>query len=537
VASTFLGADGDEGPYNQPGIVINNENEIFVAGVTYSTNFPTSPTANKDYLSGTNDYCITKFSNDLSTILASTYLGGGSGEAFPAIALDNNGSLVLGGSTQSSDYPTTPGVYNRNHSAGHYYNNALTKFDNNLSIMEASTYIGGGSAFTISLDNSGNIYSTGHVNYAEYPTSLTAYDRTYNGYNEGFVTKMDNTLQDLLASTFLSGNTTSFGMGNIACDDNGNIFIGGSTGHAHFPVTSDGFDQSYGGGVNDWFLMELDDQLSTLKYSSFHGGSGEDATSSIVCDNMGNPIYAGMTSSTDFWTSDDAAYQDYKGGSMDWFIIKSKFLDYICGDVDENGIVDILDIIFMIDWKFKNGPVPDRLEAANVNGDDIVDILDIIYLIDNKFKGGPAPCSDISKRLEIAQIFYEGCKESSNSNKTDFRAYSPKNDCIYFNYNGTDILEITHINAGFNCCPGIIVVNACLINNVITVAENETSQDCFCQCLYDIGYEISGLPPAIYTIRFIEPYVTGGDETLEFTLDLTKNTSGSYCVTRDHYPW
>jgi photosystem II stability/assembly factor-like uncharacterized protein len=65
--------------------------------------------------------------------------------------------------------------------------------------------------------------------------------------------------------------------------------------------------------------------------------------------------------------------------------------DYVCGDTDGNRIVDILDIIFMIDNKFKGGPLPDPIEAADVNSDGAFDILDIVYMIDNKFKDGPDP--------------------------------------------------------------------------------------------------------------------------------------------------
>jgi hypothetical protein len=65
--------------------------------------------------------------------------------------------------------------------------------------------------------------------------------------------------------------------------------------------------------------------------------------------------------------------------------------DYVCGDTDGNRIVDILDIIFMIDNKFKGGPLPDPIQAADVNNDSIFDLLDIVYMIDNKFKDGPDP--------------------------------------------------------------------------------------------------------------------------------------------------
>jgi len=63
----------------------------------------------------------------------------------------------------------------------------------------------------------------------------------------------------------------------------------------------------------------------------------------------------------------------------------------IPGDATNNGTVDILDIIQLIDFKFKSGPAPVIPQLADVNADCEINVLDIVYLIDNKFKGGPAP--------------------------------------------------------------------------------------------------------------------------------------------------
>jgi hypothetical protein len=62
-----------------------------------------------------------------------------------------------------------------------------------------------------------------------------------------------------------------------------------------------------------------------------------------------------------------------------------------CGDVNNDGAINVLDIIHLIDFKFKNGAPPAVLASADVNSDHAVNILDIIYLIDYKFKGGISP--------------------------------------------------------------------------------------------------------------------------------------------------
>jgi hypothetical protein len=61
------------------------------------------------------------------------------------------------------------------------------------------------------------------------------------------------------------------------------------------------------------------------------------------------------------------------------------------GDVNEDGIVDISDAIFLLNYLYRNGPAPDPLEIGDVNGDDLVDLQDAIYLINYLFKNGPSP--------------------------------------------------------------------------------------------------------------------------------------------------
>ncbi len=65
--------------------------------------------------------------------------------------------------------------------------------------------------------------------------------------------------------------------------------------------------------------------------------------------------------------------------------------DWTCGDVTRDGDINILDIVYIINYKYKEGPAPDPLESANVNNDSNINILDIVYLINFKYKSGPEP--------------------------------------------------------------------------------------------------------------------------------------------------
>jgi hypothetical protein len=76
------------------------------------------------------------------------------------------------------------------------------------------------------------------------------------------------------------------------------------------------------------------------------------------------------------------------GGNTIYF---NESVEYVCGDADGNKDINILDIVFLINYKYKGGPAPNPEVAADVDSDGNVNILDIVYLINYKYKSGPAP--------------------------------------------------------------------------------------------------------------------------------------------------
>ena len=162
----------------------------------------------------------------------------------------------------------------------------------------------------------------------------------------------------------------------------------------------------------------------------------------------------------------------------------------------------------------------------------------VICLIIN---AAPWGCKKSSEALTPTGALLQrtDCKQSlsNTSGKLDGFAPGPHEDCIEFQYNGTDTLVLRHINAGFNCCPGEITANIEFNGKLITITESEMEQGCDCLCLFDLDYEIINLTPGEYTIRIIEPYVDISDQVLEFTLQLFSETSGTHCLPRTNYPW
>jgi hypothetical protein len=61
------------------------------------------------------------------------------------------------------------------------------------------------------------------------------------------------------------------------------------------------------------------------------------------------------------------------------------------GDVNHDGQVDVGDVVFLINYLFRNSIAPEPIESGDVNGDCLVDVGDVVYLINYLFKNGPEP--------------------------------------------------------------------------------------------------------------------------------------------------
>jgi Beta-propeller repeat len=119
-------------------------------------------------------------------------------------------------------------------------------------------------------------------------------------------------------STYLGGSGDDSGLG-IAVDSEGNAYVTGYTESTNFP-TEGPIQASYAGGADDVFVSKFDPTGSTLLYSTYLGGAGDDVGEGIAVDSSGNAYVTGYTNSTDFPTMN--AFQAANGGGYDAFVTK-----------------------------------------------------------------------------------------------------------------------------------------------------------------------------------------------------------------------
>jgi hypothetical protein len=330
IYSTYLGGTSYEDGY---GIVVDGSGNAYITGATASSDYVVTPGAFQNYLlGGLPDVFVTKLNNTGSSIIYSTYIGGGGRDIAYAIAIDGSGNAYITGYTESTDYPSSPGAFQTtNGGIAGVSDVFVTKVNNNGTGLIYSTYIGGSrddKAYAIAVDSSGNAYVTGQVTSENFDVTPGVFQNTGGGtYNtDAFVTKLNSAGTGLICSTYLGENGTyKTDVANaITIDNSGNVIITGYTNSSNFPITTGAF-QSNLAGPDDIFVTKLNSTLSSLIYSTFIGGSGDEQANGIAIDGSGNVYITGETMSNNFPTT-AGAFQTGIDGVRNLFVTKLDFL-------------------------------------------------------------------------------------------------------------------------------------------------------------------------------------------------------------------
>ncbi len=238
-------------------------------------------------------------------LLYSTFLGGSGEDAGDSLALDAAGNATVTGYTQSSNFPTTPGAFEGSYSG--YTDIFVSRLNSAGNARLYSTFLGGSDedyGYSLALDAANNITLTGITGSSDFPTTRGAFDGSYSGYTDIFVSRLNSAGNALLYSTFLGGSSWDYGY-SLALDAGGNATLTGWTESADFPTTHGAFDTSYN-GFDDVFVARLNASGSALLYSTYLGGSHDEVGYSLVLDAAGKATLTGYTRSADFPATFDA---------------------------------------------------------------------------------------------------------------------------------------------------------------------------------------------------------------------------------------
>jgi hypothetical protein len=173
----------------------------------------------------------------------STFLGGTDSDAGLGIAV-RDGNAYVTGQTQSADYPTTPGAFDRTFNGG-FRDAFVTKLNTSGSALVYSTFLGGTGDDVgngIAVDGRDRAYVTGLTSSADYPTTPGA-----------FVTKLNAAGSTLVYSTFLGGRNPEAesieDAGRGIAVRFGRAYVTGATASADYPTTRGAFDRTFNGAA------------------------------------------------------------------------------------------------------------------------------------------------------------------------------------------------------------------------------------------------------------------------------------------------
>ncbi|WP_118974338.1 gliding motility-associated C-terminal domain-containing protein [Taibaiella koreensis] len=299
IGSTYVGGSGNDGininsdfsadintikfnygDNSRSEVIVDRQNNVYVAASSRSNNFPLTANAAKNSLGGPQDGVFFKLNATLSTMLYSTYIGGSSTDAAYALALDTGQTHVyVAGGTQSADFHTTAAATGwRSSYQGGLADGYICRFLNSGAYpLQKATFVGTSAydqCFGVQCDLENGIYTMGQT-LGSFPVSTGVYS---NPGSRQFLLKLDSLLGTATYSTvFGSGASNHPNISPVAflVDTCQNVYISGWGGSitgsttTGLPVTVDAFQPTTDG--NDFYFIVLSKNGLSLLFASFFG--------------------------------------------------------------------------------------------------------------------------------------------------------------------------------------------------------------------------------------------------------------------------
>ena len=290
--STLLG----DGTTTAIGLALDAAGDAYVGGISDGAGFPVTPQAFARTRPGIQSGVVAKL-DAAGHLVYATYLGGSGADGVNGVAVDASGAAYLTGSTQSADFPVTPGAFQRQRSGT--ADAFVAKLSPAGDTLTYASYLGAGSdnGLAVAVDSQGDAFVTGQSNSASFPVTPGALNAAAAGARV-FVVKVAPGGDRLAYAAALGGHGDQRGT-SVAVDAQGRALVGGYTTAADFPEVNP-LQAHYGGGAHDGFLLALTTDGSALLYSTYLGSPGNDEVTAVALDSAGALVATGFTDSSGF---------------------------------------------------------------------------------------------------------------------------------------------------------------------------------------------------------------------------------------------
>jgi uncharacterized protein (TIGR03437 family) len=274
-------------------IAVDGAGSAYVAGNVPAV--PAAPGSLRAGPLGLTDVFAAKLNPAGTAFVYTVFVGGSAWDSAGGLALDAGGNAYLSGTTQSRDFPVTPGAFQSANNAGSGCPSTVfvTKINPAGTALAYSTLLGGGNCSSnggVAVDPAGFAYVTGQTSAADFPVTPGAPQRalkTGTDAADAFVAKLNQGGTGLVFSTYLGGSATDSAAA-IAIDSAGNSYVGGSTASEDFPTTPGAYRREKAPS----FIAKVDPSGSSLAYSTYFPAR---TLKSLATDAQGNTSFAGET--------------------------------------------------------------------------------------------------------------------------------------------------------------------------------------------------------------------------------------------------
>jgi len=314
--STYLGGQAQDMGWS---MTMAPDGSVLLVGETYSPDFPATVGAFDTTYADISEGHFLRLSAAGSDLLQASYLGAKNRDVCRDVRLDDLGNIYIVGATNSPDFPVTLDAAFP-HLAGWAHDAFLAKFDPSGIEMLYGSYLGGSGndkGRSLTLLGSDLVCVTGYTSSGDFPTTPDAFDLSWGGDWDVFLTCFDLRTGQIIYSTYV-GDTGQEEPWDIVGDDAGCVYVAGYTYSAQFPATANALDRSWNGDA-DGFVFKLDILAGALHWSTFLGGSGADHVERLCLSNEHGVYLVGGTSSTDF-PVDPGAFDITHNGGEDSFV-------------------------------------------------------------------------------------------------------------------------------------------------------------------------------------------------------------------------
>lgn len=297
-----------------------------LVGSTWSTDFPASAGAFDSTLAGISDAFAIELDSTGSSAAWATYLGGSGVDFATGVVLAGTAEEVLiGGSTGSTDFPTTAGVLDTTLDGA--LDGFVARLTPNGSSLMASTYLGGSQedgVSSIDLHIGLDVFVSGSTGSADFPTTIGALDTTLGGETDGFLVRFLPALTGFKYSTYVGGNGRDE-INQVVADPNGIAFFVGTTFSTDMPVVGAGFLQFLLGGppgTSDVYYGHLDESGAFLEYATYLGGPPSEHGYAVTLEFLSYVAFLAGHARANFPTTTGAYQTTFHGGSGDIFVAR-----------------------------------------------------------------------------------------------------------------------------------------------------------------------------------------------------------------------